>query len=307
MLLQNNEKAKPFIRWAGGKSGLLDQFKVFYPRELKAGEITTYIEPFLGGGAVLIDILQNYNVKSVFAFDINIDLINCYNVIKNNVEELIKELQVKQNEYSQLNQEEQKKYFFEIRKEYNSYRITAEETSIKRAVEFILLNKLCFSGLYRVNKKGEFNNSFNSAKSIKIDEANFRQLSQLFQNVTFIAGDYAESKKYIDQNTFIYFDPPYRPLLKTSGFTKYTKEGFTDNDQIKLCEFYKSLDNKNIKLMLSNSDPKNEDMTDNFFEELYKDFYINKVLVSRKINSKAKKNGKITELLITNYKAEILE
>lgn len=206
-----------------------------------------------------------------------------------------------------MNQEQQKQYFLDIRTEYNSYKLTAGEINVKKAVEFILLNKLCFSGLYRVNKKGEFNNSFNSAKNFTIDEANFRHLSRLFQNVTFIAGDYAECKKYIDQNTFIYFDPPYRPLFKTSGFTKYTKEGFTDNDQIKLCEFYKSLDNKNIKLMLSNSDPKNEDMTDNFFEELYKDFYINKVLVSRKINSKAKKNGKITELLITNYKAEILE
>ena len=301
------EKAKPFIVWAGGKTGLLEQFKSLYPRELKAGEITTYIEPFLGGGAVLIELLQNYNFKNVYAFDINIDLINCYKVIKNNVEELIEKLKTKQIEYSLLNQEEQKKYFFEIREEYNSYRITAEETSTKRAVEFILLNKLCFSGLYRVNRKGEFNNSFNSAKSIKIDEANFRHLSQLFQNVTFIAGDYAESEKYIDQNTFIYFDPPYRPLAKTTGFTKYTKDGFNDNEQIRLCEYYKRLDNKKIKLMLSNSDPKTDDITDNFFEELYKDFYINKVNSQRRISRNTENRGKITELVITNYEAEKLE
>lgn len=296
------EKIKPFVRWAGGKSGLLDQLNSFYPKELQAGEITTYIEPFLGGGAVLIDILQNYNIKNVYAFDINIDLINCYNVIKNNVDELIKELYIRQKEYLQLNQEEQEQYFLNTRKEYNSYSITAEETSIKRAVEFIILNKLCYGGLYRVNKKGEFNNSFSKCKNPTIcDESNLRKLSQLFQNVFFYAGDYTESEKYIDQNTFIYFDPPYRPLSTTS-FTRYTKEGFYEDDQIQLGKFYKRLDSKDIKLMLSNSDPKNTDAADHFFDELYKGFNINRVWASRRINSKAQNRGKITELLITNYK-----
>ena len=299
------KKIKPFVVWAGGKSGLLEQFKNFYPTELKTGEITTYIEPFLGGGAVLIDILQNYNIKNVYAFDINIDLINCYKVIKTNIDELVKELYIKQNDYLQMNQEERKNFFLDIRKEYNSYRITAEETSIKRATEFIVLNKLCYSGLYRVNKKGEFNNSFNNAKNLTIcDEKNLRNLSKIFQNVLFYATDYTESIKYIDQKTFIYLDPPYRPLTKTTGFTKYTKDGFTDSDQVKLCEFYKSLNCRNIKLMLSNSDPKNDDPTDNFFEELYKNFYINKVNSCRRISKRVENRGKITELLITNYKGD---
>lgn len=207
-----------------------------------------------------------------------------------------------------MNQEERKNFFLDIRKEYNSYKISAEEISTKRATEFIVLNKLCFSGLYRVNKKGEFNNSFNYAKNPTIcDEENLRNLSKLFQNVFFYATDYAESEKYIDQNTFMYLDPPYRPLTKTSGFTKYTKDGFTDSDQVKLCEFYKRLNNRNIKLMLSNSDPKNDDIEDNFFEDLYKDFYINKVNSCRRISTKVENRGKITELLITNYKAEMLE
>lgn len=210
-------------------------------------------------------------------------------------------MNIQQKEYLKLDQEEQKQYFWNLRKEYNSYKITAEEINVKRAVEFILLNKLCFSGLYKVNKKGEFNTSFNGAKKFTVDEVNFRNLSKLFQNVFFYAGDYTECKRYINQNTLIYFDPPYRPLAKTSGFTKYTKDGFNDDEQIRLCEFYKSIDNKNIKLMLSNSDPKNDNIEDNFFEELYKDFYINKVNSTRGINIKARNKGKITELLITNY------
>ena len=260
---------------------------------------------FCGGGAVLIDILQNYNIKNVYAFDVNIDLINCYKVIQNNVDELVEQLYIQQNSYLKMNQEEKQQYFLTTRADYNTYKITAEETNIKRAVEFIILNKLCYGGLYRVNKKGEFNNSFSKCENPKIcDESNLKNLSKLIQSVFFYASDYTESEKYINDNTFIYFDPPYRPLATTSGFTKYTKEGFDDQEQERLSKFYRKLNNKNIKLMLSNSDPKSADADDNFFEELYKGFYINKVVASRKMNSKVEKRGKVTELLITNYDQE---
>lgn len=297
--------AKPFIRWVGGKSKLLSKLRNFFPDELHTGGITTYIEPFLGGGAVLIDILRHYNIQKAYAFDINIDLINCYNVIKNNVDELIKELKYWEIEYLDLQHKENKKKFFEkVREEYNSYSITTEETSIKRAVEFIILNKLCYGGMYKVNTKGKFNNSFIYNENVVFcNEDNLKNLSKLIQKVTFIAGDYTKSEKYIDDNTFIYFDPPYRPLATTEGFIKFGGKIFDDDEQRRLSEFYKMLDSKNnVKLMLSNSDPKNDDETDGFFEDdLYKCFNINRIQVYRGANKNLNKRGYVNELVITNY------
>ena len=145
---------KPFVKWAGGKNSLIPQLTKHYPLELKDGTIERYIEPFVGGGAVLIDILQRYKVKEAYAFDINRDLINCYNVIKNNVEELIKQLSKKEKEFISLNNEERQKYFYDVREEYNSYKLE-NELNIKRASEFIFLNKTCFNGLYRTDRRGK--------------------------------------------------------------------------------------------------------------------------------------------------------
>ena len=147
---------KPFVKWAGGKNSLIPQITKYYPFELKNGFIERYIEPFVGGGAVLIDILQKYEIKEAYAFDINIDLINCYNVIKNNVEELINELDKKEKNFIALNDEERQNYFYDIRAEYNSYKLN-DKLDVKRASEFIFLNRTCFNGLYRVNKDGKFN------------------------------------------------------------------------------------------------------------------------------------------------------
>lgn len=296
------ETIKPFVKWAGGKNGLLSQLKNFYPYELENGKIERYVEPFVGGGAVLINILQEYDVKEAYAFDINKDLINCYNVIKNNVEELIKKLNNVEKEFTKLDEENRQMYFYEVRKEYNSYKIT-EELNVKRATEFIFLNRTCFNGLYRVNKNGEFNVPCGKYKNPTIcDAKNLRNLSKLLQNVVFEYGDYKKCIKYIDTNTFVYFDPPYRPLSITSGFTSYTKEDFNDENQKELSDFYKELDLKNAKLMLSNSNPKNTNKEDNFFEDIYKGFNINEVSAKRMINSKAQGRGEISELLITNYK-----
>lgn len=149
------EVVRPFVKWAGGKGSLISQLTSFYPFELKDGMIDKYVEPFVGGGAVLIDILQKYNVKEAYAFDINQDLINCYNVIKNKVEDLIQGLDIKEKDFLKLEMEDRQKYFYEVRKEYNSYRLD-NEINVKRASEFIFLNRTCFNGLYRVNKNGEF-------------------------------------------------------------------------------------------------------------------------------------------------------
>ena len=296
------EIVKPFVKWAGGKSSLIPQITKYFPFELKNGQIEKYVEPFVGGGAVLIDILQKYDVKQAYAFDINKDLINCYNVIKTNVEDLIEELKEKEENYFKLETENKQSYFYEIRKEYNSYRIDEQELNVKRASEFIFLNRTCFNGLYRVNKSGEFNVPFGKYKNPTIcDAKNLKNLSKLFENVTFQYGDYKESNKYIDNNTFVYFDPPYRPLSVTSAFTSYTKEDFNDNNQKELAEYFKKLDYKNAKLMLSNSNPKNTNKDDNFFETIYDGFNINEVFAKRMINSNVKGRGAISELVITNY------
>ena len=295
------EVAKPFVKWAGGKGSLITQLTNFYPFELKAGTISRYVEPFVGGGAVLIDILQNYNVNSAYAFDINLDLINCYNVIKIEVEKLIKELEEKEENYKKLQEEQRQEYFYKVRKEYNSYRINSSELNVKRATEFIFLNRTCFNGLYRVNKNGEFNVPFGRYKNPKIcDINNLRKLSKLFENVTFQYGDYKESGKYIDNKTFVYFDPPYRPLSVTSSFTSYSKQEFNDDDQKELARYFRKLDCQNAKLMLSNSNPKNTNKNDVFFETIYEGFNINEISAKRMINSNASGRGAISELVITN-------
>lgn len=294
---------KPFVKWAGGKGSLISQLKNFYPFELENETINKYVEPFVGGGAVLINILQKYDVKEAYAFDINLDLINCYNIIKTDVDSLIKELDKKEKEFLELEDDERQKYFYNIRKEYNSYKIQENESSVKRASEFIFLNRTCFNGLYRVNKNGEFNVPCGKYKNPTIcDSKNLRNLSYLIRNVVFQYGDYKKSKRYIDSNTFVYFDPPYRPLSITSGFTSYAKEDFNDENQKELANYFKELDEKNAKLMLSNSNPKNTNKDDNFFEEIYKGFNINEISAKRMINANAKGRGEISELLITNYK-----
>ena len=296
------EQVKPFVKWAGGKGSLIPQLKNFYPFGLENKTINKYIEPFVGGGAILINILQKYQIKEAYAFDINLDLINCYNVIKTDVENLIKELAIKEKEFIKLEQEEKQKYFYNIRKEYNSYKVKENELNVKRATEFIFLNRTCFNGLYRVNKNGEFNVPCGKYKNPTIcDSDNLRKLSYLIKNVVFQYGDYKKSEKYVDSKTFVYFDPPYRPLSITSGFTSYTKEDFDDENQKELANFFKKLDAKNAKLMLSNSNPKNINKNDDFFEKIYKGFNINEVYAKRMINSNAKGRGEISELLITNY------
>lgn len=299
------EIVKPFVKWAGGKTSLIPQITKYFPFELKNGKIEKYIEPFVGGGAVLIDILQKYDVKQAYAFDINKDLINCYNVIKYKVEDLIQKLDKKEKEFLSLEIDGRQKCFYNIRTKYNSYFLNTE-LDVERASEFIFLNRTCFNGLYRVNKSGKFNVPFGKYKNPTIcDSRNLRNLSILFENTIFKCGDYKESESLIDEKAFVYFDPPYRPLSVTSGFTSYTKEDFNDENQKELAKYYNKLNVKNAKLMLSNSNPKNTDENDDFFENIYKGFNINEVSAKRMINSNSKGRGEISELLITNYKEQL--
>ena len=303
-LFEKEEKieCKPFIKWVGGKGQLLPEISKLYPVEL-GKTINKYAEIFIGGGAVLFDILSKYRLDEVYISDKNLELINTYKTIRDNVDILIKSLKEMENQYVPMNNEDRKVYYYEKRSEYNNLKINIEENNIRKAALFIFLNKTCFNGLYRVNKKGEYNVPMGAYKNPKIcDEENLKNVSLALKNVKIIYADYRESKDFIDDNTFVYIDPPYRPLNITSSFTSYTENDFSDKEQIELANYIDSLNEKGAKVVISNSDPKNSNENDNFFDDLYKNYNINRVKATRMLNSNASLRGSINELLITNYK-----
>ena len=294
-------ECKPFIKWVGGKGQLLPEINKLYPIEL-GKTINKYAEIFIGGGAVLFDILSKYRLDEVYISDKNLELINTYKSIRDNIDILIKSLKEMEEEYISLDDEYRKIYYYEKRQKYNKLKINIEENNIEKASLFIFLNKTCFNGLYRVNKKGEFNVPMGAYKNPKIcDKKNLKNVSMALKNVKIIYADYRESKDFIDEKTFVYIDPPYRPLNITSSFTSYTENDFNDKEQIELAEYIDLLNKKGAKIVISNSDPKNNDIDDNFFDELYKNYNINRVKATRMLNSNASLRGAINELLITNY------
>ncbi len=295
-------ECKPFIKWVGGKGQLLPEINKLYPVEL-GKNINKYAEIFIGGGAVLFDILSKYKLDEVYISDKNLELINTYKSIRDNVDILIKSLKGMEEQYIPLDNENRKDYYYKKREEYNSLKINSEVNTIEKAVLFIFLNKTCFNGLYRVNKKGEFNVPMGAYKKPKIcDEENLKNVSLTLRNVKIVYADYRKSEKFIDGKTFVYIDPPYRPLNITSSFTSYTENDFNDKEQIELAEYINVLNKKGAKIVISNSDPKNNDIDDNFFDKLYKNYNINRVKATRMLNSNASLRGAINELLITNYK-----
>ena len=292
--------AHPFVKWAGGKSQLLPEIRTKYPQTVKK-----YCEPFVGGGAVLFDVLQKCRPEEVLVNDVNEELINTYLQIKTDCNLLIEQLSELQQNYKSQSLEKNKILFYEKRLRYNELKINRNDAeNLEKATLFIFLNKTCFNGLYRVNKKGEFNVPFNNAKNPLIcDEENLRACSELLQNVQMKTGDYSDCKNFIDSETFVYLDPPYRPLTQTSAFTSYSENGFSDKEQIELGNFIKEISEIGANILASNSDPKNTNKEDNFFDELYSNFEIKRISASRMINSNAKKRGAISELLISNIAA----
>lgn len=301
---------KPFLKWAGGKGQLLNEIDNRLPVELKEGKIKKFVEPFIGSGAVLFHVYEKYNIDKFYIYDINPELINVYKSIKYSVDKLIFFLQSKESEFLPLEQENRKIMYYELREKFNNdlaninfYEVN--EQNIERASEFIFFNRTCFNGLFRVNKKGFFNVPMGVYKRPKIcDIENLKEVHEVLQKVEIHLGDYKSCENIVDAETFVYFDPPYRPLNQTSAFTSYSKYDFTDENQVELANFFFLLNDKNAKLMLSNSDPHNIDENDNFFEELYEKegIEIESVRASRMINSKGSGRGKISELLIRNYK-----
>ena len=295
--------ARPFIKWVGGKSQLLEKIREKYP-----SKIEKYCEPFVGG-AVLFDLLSKFQPRTVLINDINKELINTYTQIRNNCSEMIFQLSAIQIIYQNQTTEENKKFFYEKRNRYNELKVNENEVeNLEKAVLFIFLNKTCFNGLYRVNSKGLFNVPFNNAKNpLLCDNENLRNCSALLQNVEMKVGDYKKCKSFIDDKTFVYIDPPYRPLTKTATFTSYSENSFSDKEQIELRNFITEISNKGANVLASNSDPKNINENDEFFDELYSNFEIERVSASRMINSNAKKRSSINELLISNILSVVKE
>lgn len=299
---RTEEKAvKPFLKWAGGKGQLLKEIECYYP--FNSGKITKYAEPFVGGGAVLFDILSKYDLDEVYISDINAELINTYQIIRDDVEALIKMLQAMQNDFIPLETNNRKLYYMKKRECFNDLKVNGTEgINIEKAALMIFLNKTCFNGLFRVNKKGLFNVPMGSYKNPLIcDEKNLRAVSDKLQSVTIVCGDYRKSADFIDEKTFVYFDPPYRPITDTASFTAYTENLFNDDAQIELSQFVDDMDKKGAKIIISNSDPKNSNTDDDFFENIYSAHKIKRVDATRMINCNSKARGKIKELLISNF------
>lgn len=292
---------KPFVKWAGGKNQLLGDIREMYPPKMGA-EINKYAEPFVGGGAVLFDILSSFQLKEIYISDINKDLINVYLNIQNNVAKLITRLKELQSYYLPLDSEKRKIYYYEKRAHFNILALGSGVMDVEKAALFIFLNRTCFNGLYRVNKRGGYNVPMGAYKNPCIcDEANLLAVSAALQGVQMHCAPYQDILDFVDEQTFVYFDPPYRPLNQTSSFTSYSELEFGDKEQTELAQFASQISAIGAKLLLSNSDPKNVDVNDNFFDELYKNFHIKRVQASRMINSKSASRGKISELLISNY------
>ena len=294
-------QGKPFIKWAGGKGQLLDQLSDLLPENLKDRKDLVYVEPFVGGGAMLFYMLSNYtNITHAVVNDLNSDLVATYTVIRDRPEELIRELSNMQDEFYECQSDEgRKKVYLEKRERYNMK--CAE--SVETAALFIFLNRTCFNGLYRVNSKGLYNVPFGKAlRPLICDVDTIRADSKLLKKVVILNGDFGDVEKYVKGKSFFYFDPPYRPLTQTASFTAYSKEGFGDDQQKRLADFCRHLDRAGHQWLLSNSDPHNTDPNDMFFEEIFKGFDIHRVSASRMINSKSDGRGKITELAIRNYK-----
>ncbi len=297
----SGQTVKPFLKWAGGKGQLLKEIEKYYP--FADDRITKYAEPFVGGGAVLFDILNKFDLEQVYISDTNEALINAFVAIRDDVDDLVNLLAKYQSEYCPLDTEQRKIYYAAKREHFNDLlTVTGKSVNTKKAALLIFLNKTCFNGLYRVNKKGLFNVPMGAYKNPMIcDEKNLRAVSEKLKNMTIVCGDYRQSADFIDENTFVYFDPPYRPLTATAGFTAYTEEEFGDEAQIELARFVGEMDKKGAKIVVSNSDPKNNDETDNFFDDIYAAHTISRVDATRMINSKSEARGKIKELLISNF------
>jgi DNA adenine methylase len=307
MARQQTKKARPFLKWAGGKRQLLPQIDSHLPAELKSGQIRRYVEPFVGSGAVFFHIVQTYAVGELFIADINAELILAYRAIQQDVDALIAELSALEEHYLGLSEEQRKTFYYRQRESFNEERTTITFHSfqpawIRRTAQLIFFNKTCYNGLFRVNSRGEYNVPFGRYKNPTIcDAPNLRSVSAILNRTRIHFGHYSDCADLVDERTLVYFDPPYRPISDTANFTAYSAHSFDDSHQLQLADFYRQLDEQGAHLLLSNSDPKNINPEDDFLEEAYEGFRIERVQARRRINRSADNRGPINELLILNY------
>jgi DNA adenine methylase len=299
--------AKPFLKWAGGKSQLLAQFQEHFPSALREGRIRRYVEPFIGGGAVFFHVAQRYDVREFIISDVNPEIILCYRTVREAVEPLIATLQAFQREYDARDAAARERMFYDVRARLNRERGSFdlerfEENWIGRTAQLLFLNRTCFNGLFRLNSKGEFNVPFGKyANPGFCDARNLRAASEILRRTEIRCGDFEGCADAAGPDAFFYLDPPYRPLNQTSSFTSYARGDFGDAEQVRLAAFCRRLDAAGAKFMASNSDPKNENPQDDFFERLYEGFTLLRVFAARAINAQSVGRGAIAEIVVKNY------
>ncbi len=300
-----NIEAKPFLKWAGGKGQLIPQLQKLIPQEfVNAGRIKKYIEPFLGGGAFFFWLCNEFEMDEAILIERNLEVADTYKTVRDNVKLLIKELKDLEMQYVSANEEGREELYYLSRQGFNAIRKQKKSavSSVHQSALIIFLNKTCFNGLYRVNSKGEFNVPFGRYKNPLIcNEGNLIASSESLKRAKILSGDFSQCLQGAEKGAFIYFDPPYRPISTTSSFTSYSKDVFDDDEQRRLRDVYEELDKLGAFVLLSNSDPKNLNSEDSFFDDLYKGYRIERVKANRIINCCADKRGEINEILVTNY------
>jgi DNA adenine methylase len=294
----------PIVKWAGGKSQLLQVFDSYYPRALRDGKIQTYVEPFVGGAAVFFDVRRRFAIRHAHLIDANPEIRVLYTSIRDDIEGVVGELKVMEQSYLCREEEGRKAYYYAVRDRYNDEveSVKGNPLNIIRAAQTLFLNRTCFNGLYRVNSKGRFNVPMGRYLKPRIlHEERLRRASAALQIAEIHLGDFTIAESLAGgTETFVYYDPPYRPINTTSYFTSYSTEVFSDDEQRRVEALYRRLHARGVSQMLSNSDPTNHG-DDRFFDNLYSGFNIHRVEASRRINATPGKRGAVRELLITNY------
>lgn len=301
------EQAQPFLKWAGGKTQLLPAIEQRLPPAIrKTGTIKRYVEPFVGGGALFFFLRKKFTIKEAVLIDWNRELILGYRTLQKKAEQLLCSLAEMEKRFLSLDREQRHAFYYSQRQIYNRNMDGFDFENyhpgwIERTTRLIFLNKTCYNGLYRQNRKGEFNVPFGNYARPRIYNPDvIRAVHQALQDTTLLAADFEAAAAYVDKHSLVYFDPPYRPLNRTSNFTRYSSD-FDDQEQERLARFFARLDRSGAALILSNSDPWNADQDDDFFDRLYAGYTIERITANRMINSNPAGRGPVSELLITNY------
>ena len=301
---------RPFLKWAGGKTQLLKALAARIPRELGDSALPVYIEPFVGGGAVFFTFASTFPFRESHIFDCNEELILAYTVVRDDVDALIRNLAEISGEYLAKTDAGRRTCYYELRDHFNQAKQDMDFSRFDpswtwRAAELIFLNRTCFNGLFRVNAAGEFNVPFGKYPAPAIPPPGLLKAdARLLRNTVIHLGDFTAAELYVSGDSFVYLDPPYRPISTTSHFTSYAKDRFDDDDQRRLALFFRRCDAAGAKLMLSNSDPRNHDPGDDFFDTLYAGFRIERVPAKRMINADGTGRGTIFEIIVMNYEPE---